>query len=86
LVILGEKVDVAGVWLTGVEYCIPESTRYKVMCVKPKGVDAAERSQHGGLESMRRKVIGVAGGCRISWTEADVADGIQLATLKTVEG
>jgi hypothetical protein len=59
LVIVGEEVGVVGMWLIGVEYRGPESTRHKVIGVKLKGVDAAERSRCGGPESTRRKVIGV---------------------------
>jgi hypothetical protein len=47
LVIVGEEVGVAGVWLTGVEYLEPESTRHKVIDVELKGVDAVERSRRG---------------------------------------
>jgi hypothetical protein len=64
----------------------PKSMLHKVIGVGPEGVDAADRSRRGGPESTRHKVISVVGGCRIPWTEADVAYGIQSATLKTVEG
>jgi hypothetical protein len=59
LVIVGEEVDIAGVWLTGVKYHRPESTRHKVIDIELKDVDAAEQSRRGGLESTLRKVIGV---------------------------
>jgi hypothetical protein len=39
LIIIGEEVDVAGMWLTGVEYRGPESTRYGVIGVEPEYVE-----------------------------------------------
>jgi hypothetical protein len=72
--------------MTRVEHHEMKLTRRKLIGIRPEGVDAADRSRCGGLESTRRKAISVAGGCRIPWTEADVANGIQSATLKTVEG
>jgi hypothetical protein len=59
LVIVGKEFDVAGVWLTGVEYHRPESTQHKVIGIELKDVDAAERSRCGGPESTLRKVIDV---------------------------
>jgi hypothetical protein len=72
--------------MIGVKHHETKLTRCKVIGIGPEGVDAADRSRRGEPESTRCKVIGVAGRCRIPWTEADVAYGIQSATLKTVEG
>jgi hypothetical protein len=59
--------------MTGVEHHKTKLTRRKVIGVGPEGVDAADRTRHGGPELMRRKVIGVAGGCLIPQIRADVA-------------
>jgi hypothetical protein len=59
LVIVGEEVDVAGMWLTRVEYRGLVLMRHKVIGVEPKGVDTAEQSRRGGPKSTRCKVIGV---------------------------
>jgi threonine dehydratase len=62
--------------MTGVEHHETKLTRRKVIGVGPEGIDAADRSRHGGSESTQRKVIDIAGGCQIPWTEADIAYGI----------
>jgi hypothetical protein len=72
LIIVGEEVGVAGVWLTGIEYRGSKSTRHKVISVEPKGVDAAsgvdaadqrwsvvEGCRCYGLEPTQSKVTGV---------------------------
>jgi hypothetical protein len=61
LVVVGEEVGVAGVWLIGIEYRGLESTRHKVIGAEPKGVE------YRGPKSIRHKVIGVEpeGGCHL---------------------
>jgi hypothetical protein len=53
LVIVGEEVGIAGVWLTGVEYRGLESMQHKVIGIEPEGVEYREP------KSTRHKVIGL---------------------------
>jgi hypothetical protein len=39
LIIVGDEVGVADVWLTGVEYRGPESTQHEVIGVEPEYVE-----------------------------------------------
>jgi hypothetical protein len=73
LIIVGEEVGIVGVWLTGVEYHGPESTRHKVIGVEPKGVDAA--SGVNAADWSRRGIRSLASSQSMSSQSRSVVEG-----------
>jgi hypothetical protein len=47
LVVVGEEVGIAIMWMTGLEHHKMESTQRKVIGVRPEGINGMDRSRPG---------------------------------------